>query len=751
MVGRQAAGDQLVSRAELARLAGVRRPAVTNWERRHADFPQAVVTGEKEYFRLVEVVGWLAGRAVPSGARAQDEAPGVTYADRVRRNLGATPASSAAAPPAIRDEAESRSVDTLVGPLADRVRGSAPMADYLNLIFSVLLLRPSVATATPPVGVRTADAVRLLRRIGEAADKELRRRGLYPGMLASLVRLQPHGYEDIEEVVRLSGRLGPDAFRQLLDLYREDRGLNSRDSFTPRGLARLMAELLLLDASGPVEIYDPYARAGELLATAVEVAHDQGDAVRPVVFGQSPDVASLRLAGVNLAVHGISAQLTSRSAAPWCSPRWPERKVDLILTRPPFNDKTTIDKRDEVNWEYGSPSASNNNFAWLQHILTSLNERGRAAVLMPNHASVSEHERDIRAQMVRRGVVCCVIALPRQLLTGTTMPAVLWLMRSPTDEPHEVLFIDARQRGEKGTSRRVLTEEDVADVVGAVRAWCFDSVLVEGFSASADPDWISLNDYSLSPSDYVNTGTARARTDVSDVREEMHRLRYQAREADYLLDGLRLEDFLSGWADRDAAAWQRVPLKSLCDIQAGPFYSRLRTKARSAEGTVPAVLPKHIRDRRIVAARDELVSEETARELQRFRLEAGDIICVRTGTTGASALVEEGQAGWLSTTNLLRLHNFQPGVDPRYLLAYLSLHEVVEWIRNRSMAASVVATIKASTLGRLPILLPSQEEQWRIGTTLSALDEQIAAYRQLTEATCRIHTTMSEYLLQAKQ
>src|SRR5689334_23232787 len=121
MVERQAAGDQLVSRAELARLAGVRRPAVTNWARRHADFPQAVLTGEKEYFRLVEVVGWLAGRAVPSGARTQDEAPGVTYADRVRRNLGAMPASTAAAPSTVGDATESRGVDALVGPLAARV------------------------------------------------------------------------------------------------------------------------------------------------------------------------------------------------------------------------------------------------------------------------------------------------------------------------------------------------------------------------------------------------------------------------------------------------------------------------------------------------------------------------------------------------------------------------------------------------------------------------------------------------------
>lgn len=750
MVEQHAVDGQLVSRAEVARLAGVRRPAVTNWERRHADFPQAIRTGEKEYFRLVEVVEWLAGRLVPSGARAQGEALGVTYGDRVRRKLGATPAGTGSAQSAHVEEVGSQGdVDKLIGPLAARVRGAAQMSDYLNLIFALLLLRSNVPT-TFPAGVHAPDAMlRWLRAVGDAADKELRHRGLYPGMLASVTRLQPRSRDDLAEVVRLSGRLGPTAFRRLIDLYEADRGLPARASFTPRGVTRLMAELLLLDADGPVDIYDPYVRGGELLAAVVEAQRDQDGEVRPVLFGQGPDVASLRLAGVNLAVHGTSAQLTPGTEAPWCDQRGPERKVDLILTNPPFNVGATAAERDEVHWAYGVPPAGNANFAWLQHILASLNERGRAAVLMPNNAAVSERERKIRERMVRRGVIECVIALPPQLFTGTPIAASLWLLRTPTDEPHEVLFLDARQRGVKNAGRRTLTEKDVTDLVGSVRAWRSDSVVEEGVGEAADPDLISLNGYSVNPSDYVNTTTARARADVSGVREEMYRLHHRAREADFRLGGLELDDLIAGLSDRDPTTWQRVPLKSLCAIQAGPSYSRLGAQARTAEGTVPVVLPKHIRERRIVAAGDELVSEETAQELQKFRLAAGNIVCVRTGSTGGSALVAKGQAGWLCTTNLLRLHDLKPGIDPRYLLGYLSLAENVEWIRNRSKAASAVASINAETLGQLLIVVPPQEEQRRIGDALTVLDEQIAAYQELADMTSRVHTTLSDYLLSA--
>ncbi|RKT53581.1 type I restriction-modification system subunit M/S [Saccharothrix australiensis] len=745
MVGQQAADGQLVSRAEVARLAGVRRPAVTNWERRHADFPRAVRSGENEYFRLAEVVAWLAGRPVPSGALAQGEALGTTYGDRVRRKLGAAPVGTGSAPSVLVEEASQEDVVKLIGPLAARVRGAAPMADYLSLIFALLLLRSNAATP-PPAGVDTADAVRRwLRFVGDAADKELRQRGLQPGMLLSVMQLQPRR-DDLAEVVRLSSRLGPAGFRRLLDLYEADRRIPPRASFTPPGVTRLMAELVLLDADGPVDVYDPYVRGGELLAAVVEASSGRGGEVRPVLFGRGRNEESLRLAGVNLAVHGTSAQLTTSAGAPWCDHRGRERKAHLILTNPPFNDDET-GAECEVGWTYGDPPAGNANFAWLQHILDSLDEGGRAVVLMPNNAAVSERERVIRKEMVGRSVIECVIALPPQLFTGTPIAAALWLLRTPAAEPREVLFLDAGQRGVKKAGRRTLTEQDVTDLVRAVRAWRSDSVVEEGVAGSAGPDRIELNGYSVHPSDYVSTGSARARAGISDVHGKLSRLYHLARDADSRLGELNLDRLVTGLSNRNPKPWKRVPLTSLCQIQAGPSYSRLGAQTRTAQGTVPLVLPKHIRDRRIVAAGDELVGEEIAVRLPRFRLAAGDIVCVRTGSTGASALVTEDQAGWLCTTNLLRLHDLDSEIDSHYLLAYLSSPEVVEWIRNRSKAASAVTSINVATLGQLPVVVPPEEEQRRIGIALTVLDEQIAAYRELADTTRRLHTTLSDHLL----
>lgn len=209
MVSGEKAGERLVSRSEIAQLTGVRRPAVTNWERRHADFPKPDRSGGRDYFRLTQLLGWLDGRPIGGRELSDGESAGASYGDRVRRLLaGERQRSVGHAAERGQDRAES-SVAMLVGPLADSVRGSGSRSDYLNLIFSLVFLRAVApekwhAVRQAVSGARAADdANRVLRRIGVSADDEFRGRGLVPGMSGPLARLQPRSLEDLASVVRL--------------------------------------------------------------------------------------------------------------------------------------------------------------------------------------------------------------------------------------------------------------------------------------------------------------------------------------------------------------------------------------------------------------------------------------------------------------------------------------------------------------------------------------------------------------------
>ncbi|MEU0480130.1 restriction endonuclease subunit S [Streptosporangium sp. NPDC006013] len=110
----------------------------------------------------------------------------------------------------------------------------------------------------------------------------------------------------------------------------------------------------------------------------------------------------------------------------------------------------------------------------------------------------------------------------------------------------------------------------------------------------------------------------------------------------------------------------------MCEIQAGPSYSRLREERRSPDGAIPMVRPRHLREGHITGSGQEKVSVEFAASYERYLLEPGDIVCVRSGALAPPALVRDEHRGWLPHHNLFRLRAHRPeAFDPLYLLGFL--------------------------------------------------------------------------------
>lgn len=138
---------------------------------------------------------------------------------------------------------------------------------------------------------------------------------------------------------------------------------------------------------------------------------------------------------------------------------------------------------DDRRWRYGAPPQSNANYAWLQHIVSKLGDRGSAGVVLSNGSMSSKQsgEGEIRAAMVEADLVACMIALPANLFRTTAIPACLWFLtkdKSPQgakaleDRRSRVLFIDARALGTMvDRTERVLTEDDLARVADTYHAW----------------------------------------------------------------------------------------------------------------------------------------------------------------------------------------------------------------------------------------------------------------------------------------
>lgn len=538
--------DRLVSRSDIARMAGVRRPAVTNWERRHPDFPVPVTPGvpdtastEPEVFRAGEVLEWLSGRAVQSNALRPGEPSGTTYGDRFRTALaGGLPGKLLAA------------VDQLALGGADRFRGRLRLPDYLNLLLRLVFVRVTDSE-------RWADHMdhpeaafnefTLVERPGRAAqgedfgsDKELSE--AETATILDVLHRNPPATPDE----------GREAFDRLLGLFRDADARAGAEFFTPPSVSRVMARALAAHHPPAAKVHDPFCRTGELLSAYLDVVGEQGGTA-PYVSGRGPREEELRLAWMNATLHGAQVvRIAPGPATPAEGPPGPASVFDAVITNPPFGGRLDRSGPPQRYWRYVTPRTVESD--WLQYVVSLLAPGGRAAVLMPAGVAFrAGAEQELRARMVEDGVVECVLALPSQLFELTAIRTHIWFLRSPRGRAERVLFVGGEDLGHMATrTRRVLSDGDIETLVREYVSWNTDKdggrdhVATSELSRAVTSEEIAAHDHQMDPGLYVRTSSApqngfadraAAEARLARLSAEIVRLHERARAAD-----LRVEE-----------------------------------------------------------------------------------------------------------------------------------------------------------------------------------------------------------------
>lgn len=196
------------------------------------------------------------------------------------------------------------------------------------------------------------------------------------------------------------------------------------------------------------------------------------------------------------------------------------------------------------------------------------------------------------------------------------------------------------------------------------------------------------------------------------------------------------------------ADWKTTTIGALIDtaggeLQTGPFGSQLHAHDYAEDGPVRVVPTSAIGRRRIDGTGVPRISSAKAAELARHRLRAGDILFARRGVqaAGLSALVTPDQEGWLCGTGAIRLRIPSSVVDNSFLSFALSTEAMYQWIRQHAIGATM-PNLNESVVRGIPIRLPPLDEQRRIATVLSSVDDRIELNRQMSRTLEKLVQTL---------
>ncbi|MFF5255794.1 N-6 DNA methylase [Streptomyces leeuwenhoekii] len=713
-----------VTAAGIARLAGVGRAAVSNWRRRHADFPKPVGgTETSPSFALAEVEAWLRGHGklaeVPLRERVWQQLAGhpagpvtaLTHAgcvlllihDRptvwLEVSAGSDERLAAMLPGALEQVFTPRFGTARRGTAtgAAPVNGGRPETTADTVHTPATPATPAHATSAhaTPAHAASAHATPTPAAPAAPAGPTLPTPST-PSAPALAVPVGPELLPSaplLRGAAELAAELGArQTFEFLLGRHLD---ANPRQyTLTPAALAELMARL-----AGPARtVLDPACGAGALLCAAAPGPEQSGQEL----YAQdgAPELAALT--ALRLALH-TRAAVHAAAGDTLRADAHPHLRADAVLCHPPFNERNW--GHDELaydpRWEYGFPARTESELAWVQHALARLADGGTAVVLMPPAAASRRSGRRIRADLLRRGALRAVVALPAGAAPPYNIPLHLWVLRRPgrAAAHPEVLLADAGRfagEGRGGPDWQGVREA----VLGAWRAYDRAGRLDErpGLARSVPVIELLDDDVDLAPARHLPPPAA------ADGAEQLAGVRERLGET------LRLTAELTPPPAEAAGSAPRWPLTTVGELARGGALL-LRTGGNGGHARVPVLT-----DHDVLAGTGPSGTLPESDE-EAVLTEPGDVVLPVLGGGAVARVIDEAASGAALGRNLVLLRPDPAALDAWFLAGFL------RGTANNRRASSYASTATRLDVRRLHLPRLPLAEQRRYGARFRALDE----------------------------
>ncbi len=390
-------------------------------------------------------------------------------------------------------------------------------------------------------GVRDIDDSRLSNLIERISEKRL-------------------GLGDVE--ADIIGR----SYEYLIRKFAEGSGQSAGEFYTPGEVGEIMA--LIMDPEPGMTVYDPTCgSAGLLIKCELALEEKMRAAIklpRPAkrgegggegqfnhaplkLYGQESTATTWAMANMNVIIHDMEGQIDIGDT--FRHPKFRKgnrlQTFDRAVANPMWNQTEFTEKdydADELDrFPKGAGFPGNKaDWGWVQHILASLGDTGRAAIVLDTGAASrgsgnanTNKEKDVRRWFVEQDLIEGVIYLPENLFYNTTAPGIiLFLNKAKAKERKGKLFLlNAATEFAKGDPKNYLSEDAIRRIADTFKAWRE----VEKYSRFVTREEIAKNDFNISPSRYIHTGASEEYRPIAEIVEELGALEEEAKESDVAL------------------------------------------------------------------------------------------------------------------------------------------------------------------------------------------------------------------------
>lgn len=339
------------------------------------------------------------------------------------------------------------------------------------------------------------------------------------------------------------------AYEYLLRKFAESQGQSAGEFFTPKEVGWIIARIMRPQEGE--EVYDCCCgSAGLLVKCQLELKERVGEIKRPLkLYGQEWTGSSFAIARMNMVLHDMEGEIVRGDTM--SNPKHLDgsslRRFPIVVTNPMWNQKNfdpaqyENDTFERFSDRGGFAPESSADWAWLQHVHASMDEHGRAAVVIDTGAASrgsgnqgENKEKMLRRWFVEQDLIEAVILLPDNLFYNTTAAGIIVILNNskPVARKNKVLLINAGGEFEKGRPKNFIPDAAILKIADAFHA----GKDVERFVKLVPREEIEKNDFNLSPSRYIETALAAEHRDVQVILDELAGLDKQARGLDKELE-----------------------------------------------------------------------------------------------------------------------------------------------------------------------------------------------------------------------